>query len=261
MKKLLILSVVGLMAVSCRKQHNDPAPDTCKLSTSPSVKKLTYDNNGRVATLTTESYNGTTTATVLSTFTYDATGKLTKTVYTANGNPISEETYTYTDGRIAQANFSGPNSPTGLNKLSYDAAGRLARYSVEVGGTVQYAQTYTYNADGVLTEQAVVDGQGNTLFKMVTKPVGNVRSPEQLLINKGIPYLIPTGEPLVTAEGNVGTVKDYFSANDTGKLLPAGSQKITALKTNAKGYLTELTTADPDGKNPSTATYTITDCN
>lgn len=260
MKKLIIFFVVGLMALSCRN-NNDPAPDTCKLSTSPGVKKLTYDNNGRVATLTTEIYDGTTTGTVLSTFTFDAAGKLTKTVYTVNGNPNSEETYTYTDGRISRANFSGPNSSTGLNNLSYDAVGRLARYTVEVGGKVQYAQTYTYNANGVLTEQAVVDGQGNTLFKIVTKPIGNVRSPEQLLINKGIPYLIPTGEPLVAAEGNIGTVKDYFSADSTGKLVPNGSQKITALKTNPNGYLTELTIADPDGKNPSTATYTITDCN
>jgi YD repeat-containing protein len=259
MKKLLIFSLIGLTALSCKEKNNDPAPDTCKLSTSPSVKKLTY-NNGRVSTLTTEGYDGNTTVIVLSTFTYDATGKLTKTVYTVNGNPNSEETYTYTDGRITRVNFSGPNSPMGLNNLSYDAAGRLARYTVEVGGKLQYAQTYTYNANGVLTEQAVVDGQGSAFFKTVIKPIGNVKSPEQLLINQGIPYLIPTGDPLVAAEGNIGTVKDYFSVDDTGKLVPVGSEKTTALKTNAKGYLTELTTADPDGKNPSTVNYTLADC-
>ncbi|GAB3942157.1 hypothetical protein GCM10028805_06340 [Spirosoma harenae] len=260
MRKLLIYTLLGLISLSCQKTNNDPAPDTCKLSTSPSVKNSTYDSNGRVATLSTESFNDTTTVLILSTFTYDTAGKLTKTGYTSNGNPISEETYTYTNGRITRVNFSGPNSPTGLNNLSYDAAGRLARYSVEVGGKVQYVQTYAYNADGILTEQAVVDEQGNALFKVVTKPVGTVKSPEQLLIRKGLPYLLPTGEPLVAAEGNIGTVKDYFSIDDTGKLVSVGSQKITALKTNTQQYLTEMTMADSDGKNPLIVNYTLSDC-
>ncbi|MBC8154309.1 MAG: hypothetical protein H7Z72_15505 [Bacteroidetes bacterium] len=261
MKKLIIFFLTGLMALSC--SDHDPAPDTCKLSTSPTVKKLTYDGNSRVATMITEVFNSMTMqpADVLSTFSYDAAGKLTKTAYTGNGIPISEETYTYTDGSVSQVNFSGPQSPTGLNNLSYDAAGRLSRYTVEVGGKLQFAQTYAYNADGVLTERAVVDGQGNTVFKAVTKPVGSVKSPEQLLVSRGLPYLVATGDPFVSAEGGIGTVRDYFSTDNTGKLVPVGSEKITALKTNAKGYITELTVADSDGKNPSTSTYTLLDCN
>ena len=259
MKKLLLCCSIALLVGACK--HNDPAPDTCKLSTSPGIKTLTYDSSGRVATLTTEGYDGTTTALVISTFSYDATGKLTKTVYTAvDGKPISDETYTYTDGRITRASFSGPNSPTGINNLSYDAGGHLVRYTVEVGGQVLYAQTYAYNADGVITEQALVSSQGDVLGRTVIKPVGSVKSPEQLLVSKGVPYVLPTGTPLATAEGGVGTVTEFYSADASGKLALVGSQTVSAVKTNAQGYLTEYTTTDADGKNPTTLTYTLSDC-
>ena len=173
MKKLLLYGFITLLVGVCKDHGNDPAPDTCKLST----------------------------------FSYDATGKLTKTAYTTvDGNPISDKTYTYTDGRITRASFSGPNSPTGINNLSYDTSGHLVHYTVEVGGQVQYAQTYAYNADGVITEQAVVNGQDDVLSRTIIKPVGSVKSPEQLLVSKGVPYLLPTGAPLSVAEGGVGTV-------------------------------------------------------
>lgn len=262
MKKLFLLCSISLFALSCKHEVNDAAPDTdtCKLSASSAIKNITYDNSGRVATLTTEGYDGTMTVMFLSMFSYDAAGKLTKTVYTVDGKPNSEDTYTYTDGRITRVNFNGPNSPTGINNLSYDASGHLIRYTVEVGGQVQYAQTYAYNADGVIIEQAVVSSQGNVLDRAVIKPVGNVKSPEQLLVKNGVPYLVPTGTPLSVAEGGVGTVTEFYSADPTGKLTLAGSQKVSAVKTNAQGYLTEYTVTDGDGKNPTTLIYTLTDC-
>lgn len=261
MKKLLLYGSIALLVGACKDHSNNPAPDTCKLSASPGIKNLTYDNSGRVVTLTTEGYDGTTTALVLSTFSYDDTGKLTKTAYTTvDGKPISDETYTYTDGRITRTGFSGPNSPTGINNLSYDAAGHLVRYTVEVGGQVQYAQTYAYNADGVITEQAVVSSQGDVLSRTVNKPVGSVKSPEQLLVSKGVPYLLPTGTPLSVAEGGVGTVTEFYTADTSGKLVLSGSQRVLAVKTNAQGYLTEYTTTDGDGNNPTTLTYTLLDC-
>ena len=261
MKKFLLFCSIALLVVSCTDHRaNDPAPDTCKLSASPTIKSLTYDNTGRVATLTIESYYDTTAVLVLSTFSYDAASKLAKTVYTVNGKPNSEETYTYTDGRITRVNFSGPNSPTGINNLSYDASGHLTRYTVEVGGQVQFAQTYAYNADGVITEQAAVSSQGDVLYRAVTKPVGSVKSPEQLLVKHGVPYLVATGTPLSVAEGGVGTVTEYYSTDSSGKLVLAGSQNVSSVKTNAQGYLTEYTLTDGDGKNPTTRTYTLTDC-
>lgn len=259
MKNTMLLLTIGLIALSCKKDA-DPKPDTCQFSTSPSVNNVTYDANERVATLITAVYNGTAAVEVLSTFTYNQAGKLNKTVYTVNNALISQETYTYSDNHLTQTNFSGPNSPTGINNLGFDAAGRLTRYTVEVGGQLQYAQTYGYDQDGILTEEAAVDAQGNILYKVVTRPVGKVKSPDALLVKRGLPYLIPSGTPLVEAEGNIGTVKEYYGSDASGKLTLQASQKITAVKTNPKGYLTELTMADLDGKNPITLSYTLADC-
>lgn len=260
MKKFLLICSITLLVGACKNKASDPAPDTCKLGASSTIEGLIYDNSGRVATLITEGFDGTMTVMTLSKFNYDAAGKLTKTVYTVDGKPNSEETYTYTDGRITRVNFSGPNSPTGINNLSYDASGHLTRYTVEIGGKVQYTQTYAYNADGVLTERAVVGSKGETFFRTVTKPVGSVKSPEQLLVKRGVPYLIPTGAPLAVAEGGVGTVTEYYSPDASGKLVLEGSQKVSAVKANTQGYLTEYVLTDGDGKNPTTLTYTLTDC-
>ncbi len=149
---LLLILYVALLVGGCKKSANDPAPDPCKLTESARVGKLTYDASGRAATLATPIYlsaTATTPATFLGTFSYDANGKLTKTVWTVDGNPNSEETYTYTNGRITKINFAGPNSPTGINNLTYDGQGRLTRYTVEPNGQLQFAQNYTYNADGI----------------------------------------------------------------------------------------------------------------
>ncbi|GAB3642816.1 hypothetical protein [Spirosoma arcticum] len=261
MKTILLFCLTGLMTLSCQQDTDEPAPDLCKLTEGGQVGKVTYNAQGRVATLTREIYNGQTPVVQVSTFSYDGSGLLTKTVYTIDGKPNSDETYTFTDGRITRASFSGPNSPTGLNNLSYDASGRLTRYTVEVGGKLQYARNYTYNADGVRTEERITSESGDVLAQTVVKPVGSVKSPEQFLTKQGLPYLIPDGTPWAIAEGGVGTVVEYYSTSPDGKLTLQGSDKITAQKTNAKGYLTEFTLTALDGTNPYVATYTITDCN
>ena len=259
MKKTLLFLTIGLMALSCKKDA-DPTPDTCKLTEGGQAGNVTYNAQNRVATLTRDVYYGPTPVVQVSTFSYDGAGLLTKTVYTIDGKPNSDETYTVTDGRITRASFSGPNSPAGLNNLSYDAGGRLTRYTVEVGGKLLYAQNYTYNADGVRTEFSVTDGLGVVQARTVIKPVGSVKSPEQLLTKRGLPYLIPDGTPWVIAEGGVGTVFEYYATDADGKLALQGTTKLTAQKTNAKGYLTEQTLADLDGKNPNVVTYTLADC-
>ena len=260
MKKTLLLLTIGVMALSCNKDTT-PAPDTCKIAKGDPVGTVAYNAQGQVATLTRPFYTSSTAvSTQISTFSYDGAGLLTKTVYTIDGKLNSEETYTFTDGRITRASFSGPNSPTGLNNLSYDASGRLTRYTVEVGGTVQYVQNYTYNAGGVRTELSITDELGVVLARTVVRPVGSAKSPEQLLTRQGLPYLIPDGTPWAIAEGGIGTVFDYYSTGADDKLILQGSEKITAQKTNAKGYLIEQTLADLDGKNPYTITYTLADC-
>ena len=93
------------------KKEADPKPNTCKFNISPPVNNVNYDANERVVTLITAIYNGTATIQVLSTFSYDSAGKLTKTVYTNNGALISQEIYTYLDNHLTQTDFSGPQQP------------------------------------------------------------------------------------------------------------------------------------------------------
>lgn len=260
---LLLILFVALLVAGCKKTDDEPTLDACKLTQSDRVGKLTYDANERVATLATPIYlsaTATTPATILGTFSYDGNGKLTKTVWTVDGNPNSEETYTYTDGRITRINFAGPNSPTGVNNLTYDGQGRLTRYTVEPNGQLQFAQNYTYNADGVLIEKTVTNPNGVVLYKDITKPIGSVKSAEQLVMNRGLPFIMTFGDPLVVAEGNIGTVFESYSTDSTGTLALNYTAKVTGQKLNAKGYLIEQITAD-QSNNSNTQTIILADCN
>lgn len=260
---LLLIIYFALLIAGCKKSNDEPTLDTCKLKESDRVGKLTYDDNGRAATMATSIYlsaTATTPATVLGTLSYDGNGKLTKTIWTLDGKANSEETYTYTNGRITKINFAGPNSPTGVNNLTYDDKGRLTRYSVEPNGQLQFAQNYAYNADGILIEKTVTDPNGGVAYKGVTKPIGSVKSAEQLAISRGLPFVMTFGDPLVVAEGAIGTVFESYSLDNTGKLTLDYTAKVTSQKINAKGYLVEQTVVD-QSNSAYTQTVTLADCN
>ena len=101
--------------------------------------------------------------------------------------------------------------------------------------------------------------KGNKFYEVITKAVGLAKSSEALLINNGLPYDVFTGYSWGVAEGGVGTTYEVFF-DDDGKLVSAGIDKTTDLKTNSKGYLTEWTIVDA-AKASTTQRFTLTDCN
>jgi hypothetical protein len=117
---------------------------------------------------------------------------------------------------------------------------------------------HTYDANSIMTKRGFADLKGNKLFEVVLKPVGVVKSPEALLANGGLPYDVLTGFQWQVAEGGVGTTSEVFY-DDNGKLVSDGISKITDVKTNSQGYLTESTIADATTK--ETQRFTLIDCN
>ena len=257
MKKTLFLLTIGLMALSCN-DHDIQPKTNCRLSESTQYGKFSYDAQGRVATMTTEVYFGPNPSSLVSAFTYGIDGKLSQTVYTVDGKPYCEQSYTYTNGRISQVMGCSPNTRSGINQISYDEAGRITRITNELAGVVRAVTTYAYNAVGVLIESTTATGA--VQFRTVVRPVGSVKSSEGLLRERGLPYVIPFDQPWATAEGGVGTVAETYQGGPNGQLALVYTEKTTAVKTNASGYLIERSVTDEKGQNPVTLTYTLADC-
>jgi len=124
----LIISILFItLTVSCSK-NTDNTPQTCYLSTVSNAKgnilqKMTYDANNRLITYTNDSANvaynfvyntqnlvdkisvlykvGTKAYTFVATFTYDGTGKPTKTAITLNGNLYQTNVYTFNNTQLS----------------------------------------------------------------------------------------------------------------------------------------------------------------
>ncbi len=111
-----------------------------------------------------------------------------------------------------------------------------------------------------MIEKTVTDSNGGVTYKEVTKPTGSVKSAEQLVMSRGLPFVMTFGDPLVVAEGGIGTVFELYSLDNTGKLALNYTAKVTSQKLNAKGYLIEQTTVDQSNSS-YTQTITLADCN
>ena len=271
MKKLvLILFALTVVLGSCSKSSTtDPAPDTCKLTAidrgNGNKHTYTYDANGRISQMNRE-FDGTGSGKIsryVYTFTYDAAGLLTKSVWTLDGKADGSETYTYTTGRVSKASSVYANGSKITNDIKYNAAGQITEFTYDDGKPANFFRQYlTYNTDGIITKFGYDDGKGDVFFEVVYKPVGKATSPEQLLTKGGLPYDVLTGFSWSVAVGGEGTTSESFSPDaKTGKLVSDGTDRITAVKTNARGYLTEFTTLDNTTKTSSTQKFTLMDCN
>ena len=266
----LLFSLLLLVALFGCRDHSTPAtPDTCKLAAIDrgNLNKhiYAYDANGRISQMTRE-FDGDGSGKVsrfVYSFTFDGAGLLTKSTITLDSKPYGTETYAYTNGRVSKATFNNTDGSNGVNNIKYNAAGQMTEFTIETGDpNYDGKQYFEYNTDGVMTRRGFADLGGVKFFEIVFKPVGIVKAPEQLLAKYGIPYDVLTGIPWSIASGGVGSAYEVFAADPvTGKLVSTGDTgKVTALKTNTKGYLTEIT--DVDNTNvSSTQRFTITDCN
>ncbi len=253
----------------CRDHSTPATPDTCKLAAIDrgnfNKHIYAYDANGRISQMTRE-FDGNGSGKVsryVYSFTFDGAGLLTKSTWTLDGKPDGSEVYTYTAGKISKVSYTYASGDKGVNSLKYNPAGLITEFTFETGDPNNDGKQYfEYNADGVMTKRGFADLAGNKFFEIVFKPIGAVKSPEQLLAKYGLPHDVLTGFSWQIASEGVGSTYEVFAADpNTGKLVSTGDTgKTTALKTNAKGYLTETT--DLDNTNvSSTQRFTITDCN
>jgi YD repeat-containing protein len=261
---LALIFVLGQLS-SCKK--DDVITPPCKLSAidrgNANKHAYTYDANGKITVMNRE-FDGSGSITIYKyvySFTYDAAGLLTKSVWTLDGKANGSETYTYTSGKISKVNYTYADGSKGVNNLKYNAAGRITEFSIEAGDPDNDGKQYfEYDANGIMTKRGFADLKGNKFFEVVTKPTGVAKSPEALLDNNGLPYDVLTGYPWVAADGGVGTTYEVFFDDGSGKLVSGGIEKTTAIKTNTQGYLTESTSID-DAKQSTTQRFTMVDCN
>ncbi len=269
MKHLSISFLLVLVAIFGCQDHSTPAtPDTCKLAAidrgNNNKHTYTYEANGRISQMTRE-FDGSGAGKIsryVYTFMFDGTGLLTKSTWTLDGKPDGSEVYTYTTGKISKVAYSYVSGDKGMNNVKYNPAGQITEFSFETGDpNTEGKQYFEYNAAGVMTKRGFADLAGNSFFEIRYSPVGAVKSAEQLLARAGLPHDVLTGFGWSVAEGGVGSTYEVFEADATGKLVSTGwTGKVTALKTNAKGYLTEITDVD-DTNASSTQTFALTDCN
>jgi hypothetical protein len=268
MKTIKLLTIaLTLLLFSCKKDEVTTPADTCKVSVidrgNNNKHTYTYDAAGKVATMARD-FDGSGSGKIskyVYTFTYDNAGLLTNSTWTLDGKPNGSETYTYTSGKISKVSFKDVDGNAGINNLKYDEAGRIIYYSIEVGDpNFDIIQYFTYDANGIQTKQGFKGFDDTVFYELATKPVGIAKSPEQLLSKYNLPHDVLTGFSWSANQGNVGSITEIFVIDNDGKLVSAGTNKVTAIKLDSKGFIAEMTSVD-DAKVSSIERFTLMNCN
>ena len=267
MKTLQSLFTVAFLLIAVAACKEDTPTPPCKVSVidrgNGNKHTYTYDANGKITQMARE-FDGTGSGTIskfVYTFTYDASGLLIKSSIKLDGKDYSTETYSYSNGKISKVTYTNADGSKGINNLKYNAAGQITEFTYETGDPNSDGKQYfEYNANNIMTKRGFADLQGNKYFEVIINPVGVVKSPEQLLTKNGLPFDVLSGFSWQVAEGNVGTVYESFFADQDGKLVSDGKEKITDVKTNSQGYLIENATIDAANK-ISNQLITLMDCN
>ncbi|MFN8345971.1 MAG: hypothetical protein U0X91_13250 [Spirosomataceae bacterium] len=260
----VFLLMASVFFVSCKEET--PIPP-CKVSVidrgNGNKHTYTYDANGKIIQMA-RAFDGTGAgkiSTYVYSFTYDASGLLIKSSIKLDGKDYGTETYTYYYSQISKVTYVNADGNKGTNNIKYNTAGQIIEFTYETGDPDSDGKQYfEYDANNIMTKRGFADLQGNKYFEVIIKPVGIVKSPEQLLVNNGLPFDVLSGFSWQVAEGNVGTTYESFFADQDGKSVSDGKEKITAVKTNTKGYLIENTSVDDNNKS-NYQQITLTDCN
>lgn len=267
MKTTKILTLLlTLLIFSCKKEDTSPT-ETCKVSVidrgNGNKHTYTYDANGRIATMTRE-FDGSGSGNIskyIYTFTFDNAGLLTKSVWTLDGQADGSETYTYTNGKISKVNYTYADGSKGTNNIKYDAAGNIIEFTYETGDPNSDAiQYFAYDTNNIQIKHGYKGFDGTIFFESQTKPTGIAKSPEQLLAKSGLPYDVLTGYSWASTQGNVGTSFEIFVLDNNDKLVSEGKGKLTSVKIDSKGYISESTSIDDIG-NSFTSKFVLQDCN
>jgi hypothetical protein len=266
MKKLLIFSLVGLMAVSCKKE-DDVTPTTTSTKTCTldgftdflgnEVKINSIDADGRITQATVKQTQGQVLS-IVSTFVYETNGQLksgTMTFRDESGRQIASQpqSYTYENGLLTAAESRcgcAQNSVAQRITLRYNAAKQLIeRTQDSPGSTDKYVTVYSYDTKGnVLKEASTMGGINSAEF---TYAYDDTKHPHQLL--KSLPLNMFMG--LSPWQVNVPTSVRAEYLDEKGQK-QVQDLKRTDVKTNAKGYATSVSYGA--GINE---TYTLANCN
>jgi 5-hydroxyisourate hydrolase-like protein (transthyretin family) len=229
--KLLTLLLLTLLGVSCNDHAIvDPAA-RCQLTEIDGAfidglkSTFEYDANGRVSRMVRKFDN----ATYDYRFTYDTEGRLSRSVVDdldSAGAKIAtlNETYTWTNGRIARFNWEYTTGEKGVNNLTYNAAGQLIGFTTEyipADPALDTKWAYTYDTNGVLVNRLItsLDGQ-TTLFEAKLSYTTNqiIKTAFSLLPQAGLPV-----DPVLARQWEANYPKNdgvlsYYLPDSTGKL-------------------------------------------
>lgn len=269
MKQFIACLFLTGLTLSCTNKSIDnsqPVIPGCRVSAidkGPTDRHTyTYDGQGRITRMTRATDGGSgTIQQYVYTFTYDNVGRLTNSSWTVGGKADGTAQYTYDNGRIAKANVMYADGKTAISIIRYFVNGRTSEYTTESNRPNGSGKRYfEYDANGIIVKSGFSDLKGVRFFEVITKPVGQMKLPEQLLVKNGPPFDVLTGLPWQETIGGVGTTVDtYISNSSTGQLVLAYTGTTTAVQTNTQGFLTDLTVTDQD-KKTYPQKYTLTNC-
>lgn len=268
MKRTVLFPCVYLLVGSCQTiTPIAPLPlHSCRvigIDKGPTNRHTyAYDSQGRVAQMIRETDEKGKIGTVrqyVYRFTYVG-NQLVGSSWTIDGKAAGTARYVYAASRIVRADLTYADGTKGTNTFTYKT-GRVSEYTTESGNPLLNGKRYfAYDANGIIVKTGFSDLRDTRFFEVLVRPTGLVRSPEQLLLEAGLPFDVLTGYPWQIAEGEVGTEYDvYFSNSTTGKLEFAYSDRTTIFQATPTGYLTEQTLQD-QRKNTQTQRYILENC-
>lgn len=255
-----MLGLIVLSTLSCKKETEITATDTCKLAriANYGTNDFTYDQAGNLTKwVITTPLSTSTTEVVYYDFTRDGTSRissLTQTITTDGKTQASAVAqFTYANGLLTSTSTTvDPAKPGSISRtFSYDSNGRMSKRVVS-DKTDGFTSTelYEYDSRGNCTKYNYLDSYAKS-EEVYTYDTS--KNPEQLLI-KSIPFNLRTGRPW--------SVNAVLTAKETYEY-PSGTEtytaKLTDLKTDASGYVTSATLTYNDGYVRKTS-YSLTGC-
>ena len=254
---------------SCEKKTDaDPAADACRMVgyTAPNNSKSTfdYDANGRIIheiRNVDDDIDGIVSSDFI--YTYDASGKLTKSTYKilVNGNLVYEnsDTYTWESGKIIKSTYKD-----GENNIKYNAKGQMIEYTFETKAdpTSNSKWTYRYDSNNVLVQRTISSIDGKDVyfeFKLNYTSKEIVKTPLTYMAKVGLPFdVFYTRDWEVNIPKTDGTWEYYYPDAD-GKLALKLKDTFKEIKLDSKGVVSQLVTTNLKGVTQTT-NYQVGNC-
>lgn len=262
MKRILILCLIGLTSLSCKKEGEVTPADTCRLAqfvNGGGPNQFTYDQTGSLTKwVITIPVSSSTSDIIQYDFTRDATGRISSLnqtrTFEGKQMPTAIAQFTYTNGLLTSTSTTlDPAKPGSISRtFTYDTNGRMSKRVVS-DKTSGFTSTegYEYDSQGNCTKYNYADSYG--IKNEIISTYDTTKNPEQLLL-KSIPFNLLTGLPW--SVNAVLTTKESF---DDGTGAVTYTSKQTDLKTDTNGYVTSVTLTYNDGYVGKT-TYSLMNC-